>query len=250
MGGCMDCVPAGSGAEGAARRDFYGVKYSPVQQRQTHSGAKIPFLQSDNSCVYILWPGCLSASLPIVAGCITVFIFPAPPWGKQCCHPPGTAEKLRGMGWGCYGTLPWSHTKLAVEWKWPQGTDLYLCFNTQMGDEGKNRLQVHKKGKGRSCVSTMSPDAFLPGEVSSDSAKPVTLWMNCRQGQKCIFRWRSHAFAGAITLFGTWVGFRVFSGDCLFLRDIAGMEMQFLPSRDWRRPLPCPEALVTKIMSS
>lgn len=83
----MDCVPAGSGAEGAARRDFYGVKYSPVQQRQTHSGAIIPFLQSDNSCVYILWPGCLSASLPMVAGRITVFIFPAPPEASSAVIP-------------------------------------------------------------------------------------------------------------------------------------------------------------------
>lgn len=65
-------------AGGGARRHFLGVRSSPVQQSGTHSTEIILFLPSDNFCAYILQPGLLSASLPIVAGCITVFIFPAP----------------------------------------------------------------------------------------------------------------------------------------------------------------------------
>lgn len=71
-------VCAGGGAKGAARRLFPGVRHSPVQQSGIHSTEIILFLPSDNFCAYVLQPGFLSASLPIVAGCITVFIFPAP----------------------------------------------------------------------------------------------------------------------------------------------------------------------------
>lgn len=61
-----------------------------------------------------------------------------------------------------------------------------------------------------SCGSITVPDALLLlGEVSSDSAKSVALWMNHRQGQKCVCRCRSHPSAGAIVLSGTQVGFRV-----------------------------------------
>lgn len=107
-------VCAGGGAKGAARRRFPGVGYSPVQQSGTHSTEIILFLPSDNSCAYVLQPGFLSASLPIVAGCITVFIFPAPLRGKQCSHPPGSREKLGGMGWASCRDSLWSHTTLAV----------------------------------------------------------------------------------------------------------------------------------------
>lgn len=76
-GGGVD-VCAGGGAQGAARRHFPGVRYSPVQHSGTPSTEIILFLPSDNFCASILQPGLLSASLPIGAGCITVFIFPAP----------------------------------------------------------------------------------------------------------------------------------------------------------------------------
>ena len=66
---------------------------------------------------------------------------------------------------------------------------LNLCFNTQMGDEEKNKIQLHTKGKGRFCGSITPPDALLlSGEVSSDTENTVALWTNCSHGQKCICR--------------------------------------------------------------
>lgn len=110
-------VCAGGGAKAAARKRFPGVRHSPAQQRGTHSTEIILFLPSDNSCARVLHSRLLSASLPIVAGCTTVFIFPAPLRGKQGSHPPGSREKPGGMGWRSCRDPPWSHPKLAVHEK-------------------------------------------------------------------------------------------------------------------------------------
>lgn len=101
-------VHAGGGAKSASRRHFYGVKYCPVQlilERQSFFYLQIipaPIFSSLDPY-----------SLPFPAECTTVFIFLAP-------HPYHKETEMAGwdgmgMGMGCFRTLSWSHTTLAVE---------------------------------------------------------------------------------------------------------------------------------------
>lgn len=142
----MWAVCAGGGVKGAARRHFPGVRHSPVQQSGTHSTEIILFLPSDNFCAYVLQPGSLSASLPMLLGAPLCLSFQHPSEASSALIPqvPGRnweAWDGQAAGINCGHTRNWLYTK-----NYPKAQTYVsnLCFNSQVGE--KSKLQLIKKG--------------------------------------------------------------------------------------------------------